>query len=170
VKRRTPEESTKFRFLRLPMAFARDWINELSLAELRVWVYILRYSLDRAGTLHPVTLTHEQIANGAKRADGKILDGGTKLSIIGVRKAIRSLVHVRKILKVEGLPNQPQTYTILLGLPDTAVSHATDTPVSHKKPSVSYTRITQSDTPVSHNLEKKLVSAPRSYRKRMGLQ
>jgi hypothetical protein len=167
--RRSPEESTKFRFLRLPAAFARDWINDLSLAEIRVWVYILRYSLDRAGKLHPVTLTHEQIANGTKRADGKMLDRGTNLSLVGVRKAIRTLVKVREILKVEGIPNQPQTYTILLGLSDTAVSHATDTPVSHKNQSVSYTRITQSDTPVSHNREQKLVSAPRSYRKRMGL-
>jgi hypothetical protein len=169
VKKRTPEESTAFRFLRVPMAFARDWINELSLAELRVWVYILRYSLDRSGKLHPVMLTHLQIANGTQRADGKMLDRGTRLSIPGVRKAIRRLVNVRHILKVEGTPNQPQTYTVLLSPPDTAVSPAPDTPVSHKKRAVYYAGITQSDTPVSHKPSQKIVSAPRKYRKRYGL-
>jgi hypothetical protein len=105
------KQRTTHRFVPVPNLFLDHWLPILTPAESRVWLYIFRHSY--GFRKESVTLSHEEIATGRKRQDGKsTMDIGTNLKTSGVRKAIKLLTY-RGILKVEG-SRKPSTNLLML--------------------------------------------------------
>lgn len=131
--------TTPWRFMRLPLPFVEYWMPLLTMGELKVWLYIFRQS---HGFKQPnAVLTHEQIAKGILRKDGKIQDFGTGLTVAGVRGAIRDLVNRGGLLHVTGTSTHARTYTVAWDLPVTVVAP--------KGGSACYSSNTQGDTVVT---------------------
>jgi hypothetical protein len=110
---------------------------ELSEAELRVLLYIIRRTFGFKKTADSISL--RQMVDGIVKRDGTILDRGTGLTKSGVTKALKGLVAKGLIVARQNRSaergNEPTTYTLRFKTPlsmgeDKGVSTGVDNPLS----------------------------------------
>src|SRR5256885_6249 len=75
--------------IRVTRAVLGQFVAEFGLAELRLWLYILRRSIGFGERSARISL--DQFARGACDADGRARDVGTGLSRRAIRTGLRSL-------------------------------------------------------------------------------
>src|SRR5215213_1472976 len=116
----SPENTAAFVFAgfdspnttQVPDAFFDVVAPELSEAELRVALYIIRRTFGFKKDVDNISIS--QLVNGITTRDGRILDKGTGLSKPGVTKALRGLIEKEVILSRRNTSpekgNEPTTY------------------------------------------------------------